>query len=58
MLPGVSGVDLAREARASGLNLPILMLTARGEEEDKLRGLDFGVDDYVVKPFSPREVGP
>lgn len=56
MLPGVSGVDLAREARASGLNLPILMLTARGEEEDKLRGLDFGVDDYVVKPFSPREV--
>ncbi|GAA5441490.1 response regulator transcription factor [Deinococcus caeni] len=56
MLPGVSGVDLAREARASGLNLPILMLTARGEEEDKLRGLDGGVDDYVVKPFSPREV--
>lgn len=56
MLPGVSGVDLAREARASGFNLPILMLTARGEEEDKLRGLDFGVDDYVVKPFSPREV--
>lgn len=56
MLPGVSGVDLAREARAGGLNLPILMLTARGEEEDKLRGLDFGVDDYVVKPFSPREV--
>lgn len=56
MLPGVSGVDLAREARASGLTLPILMLTARGEEEDKLRGLDFGVDDYVVKPFSPREV--
>jgi len=56
MLPGVSGVDLAREARASGLTLPLLMLTARGEEEDKLRGLDFGVDDYVVKPFSPREV--
>ncbi|MFC3862385.1 winged helix-turn-helix domain-containing protein [Deinococcus antarcticus] len=56
MLPGVSGVDLAREARAAGLTLPILMLTARGEEEDKLHGLDFGVDDYVVKPFSPREV--
>ena len=56
MLPGVSGVDLARETRASGLTLPILMLTARGEEEDKLRGLDVGVDDYVVKPFSPREV--
>lgn len=56
MLPGVSGLDLAREARAARLDLPILMLTARGEEEDKLRGLDTGLDDYVVKPFSPREV--
>ncbi len=56
MLPGVSGLDLAREARALGLELPLLMLTARGEEEDKLRGLDLGVDDYVVKPFRPREV--
>ena len=56
MLPGVSGLDLAREARGAGLDLPLLMLTARGEEEDKLRGLDLGVDDYVVKPFSPREV--
>lgn len=56
MLPGVGGLDLAREARALGLDLPLLMLTARGEEEDKLRGLDLGVDDYVVKPFSPREV--
>lgn len=56
MLPGVSGLDLAREARSQGLALPLLMLTARGEEEDKLRGLDLGVDDYVVKPFSPREV--
>lgn len=56
MLPVTSGLDLAREARAAGLDLPILMLTARGEEEDKLRGLDTGLDDYVVKPFSPREV--
>ncbi|GGO33234.1 winged helix-turn-helix domain-containing protein [Deinococcus humi] len=56
MLPGVSGLDLAREARTAGLELPLLMLTARGEEEDKLRSLDLGVDDYVVKPFSPREV--
>jgi two-component system alkaline phosphatase synthesis response regulator PhoP len=56
MLPGQSGPELAREARRAGLELPILMLTARGEEEDKLRGLDLGVDDYVVKPFSPREV--
>ncbi|AZI44015.1 DNA-binding response regulator [Deinococcus psychrotolerans] len=56
MLPGVSGLELAREARSAGLDLPLLMLTARGEEEDKLRSLDLGVDDYVVKPFSPREV--
>lgn len=56
MLPGVSSLDLARETRTAGLELPLLMLTARGEEEDKLRGLDLGVDDYVVKPFSPREV--
>lgn len=56
MLPGVSGLDLAREARRANLDLPLLMLTARGEEEDKLRGLDLGIDDYVVKPFSPREV--
>lgn len=56
MLPGVSGLELTREARRTGLDLPLLMLTARGEEEDKLRGLDLGIDDYVVKPFSPREV--
>lgn len=56
MLPGVSGLDLTRELRGAGAELPVLMLTARGEEEDKLRGLDLGVDDYVVKPFSPREV--
>lgn len=56
MLPGASGLALAEEARAAGLGLPILMLTARGEEEDKLRGLGAGVDDYVVKPFGPREV--
>lgn len=56
MLPGLSGLEIAAEARARGLELPILMLSARSEEEDKLRGLDIGVDDYVVKPFSPREV--
>ena len=43
MLPGVSGLELAREARAANLELPLLMLTARGEEEDKLRGLETGV---------------
>ncbi|BBN97087.1 two component transcriptional regulator, winged helix family [Deinococcus grandis] len=56
MLPGMTGVQLARGARAAGLSLPILMLTGRGEEDDKLLGLDGGVDDYVIKPFSPREV--
>jgi DNA-binding response OmpR family regulator len=56
MLPGRSGLDLARAARAAGLTLPILMLTGRGEEADKLHGLDSGMDDYVVKPFSPCEV--
>ncbi|WP_082505583.1 response regulator transcription factor [Deinococcus sp. Leaf326] len=56
MLPGMTGVQLARGARAAGMSLPLLMLTGRGEEDDKLLGLDGGVDDYVVKPFSPREV--
>lgn len=56
MLPGMTGVQLARGARAAGMSLPMLMLTGRGEENDKLLGLDGGVDDYVVKPFSPREV--
>lgn len=56
MLPGLSGPQLTREVRAAGLTVPILMLTARAEEDDLLRGLDDGVDDYVVKPFSPREV--
>ena len=56
MLPGLSGLEIAREARSRGLELPMLMLSARSEEDDKLRGLDIGIDDYVVKPFSPREV--
>ena len=58
MLPGMSGVDLARRLRMDEhtQRLPIIMLTARGEESDKLRSFDAGVDDYVVKPFSPREL--
>ena len=56
MLPGQSGVDLTRRARAIYPNLPLLLLTARGDEEDRVRGLKSGADDYVVKPFSPREV--
>jgi two-component system phosphate regulon response regulator PhoB len=58
MLPGVSGIELCRRlrARAEFKVMPILMLTARGEEADKLRGLSVGADDYVVKPFSTAEL--
>lgn len=58
MLPGASGVDLARRLRGESRTkeLPIIMLTARGEEEDKLRGLETGADDYITKPFSVREL--
>jgi two-component system phosphate regulon response regulator PhoB len=58
MLPGLSGVDLARRLRRDRLfrDVPIIMLTARGEEEDRIRGLDVGADDYLTKPFSPREL--
>ncbi|MHB1587767.1 MAG: phosphate regulon transcriptional regulator PhoB [Acidiferrobacteraceae bacterium] len=58
MLPGISGADYARQLRREPLtrHLPIIMLTARTAEEDKIRGLDSGVDDYVTKPFSPREL--
>ena len=54
-LPGMDGLDVAREVRREG-NTPIIMLTARSEEADKLIGLELGADDYVTKPFSPREV--
>ena len=58
MLPGMSGLDLARRLRREDLtrDVPIIMLTARGEETDRVGGLEAGVDDYVVKPFSPREL--
>jgi len=58
MLPGTSGIDLARRWRRedSTRDVPIIMLTARGEESDRVSGLDSGVDDYVVKPFSAREL--
>jgi two-component system phosphate regulon response regulator PhoB len=58
MLPGMSGLELARRLRKEGLTreIPIIMLTARGEENDRVNGLDAGVDDYVVKPFSAREL--
>ena len=58
MLPGKSGVQFAKELRANELTrgLPILMLTAKSEEADKVMGLDSGADDYVTKPFSPKEL--
>lgn len=58
MLPGISGVEYARRLRREKLtqSLPIIMLTARTEEEDKVRGLDSGADDYITKPFSTREL--
>ena len=53
-LPGIDGFEVLRRARTNGRHLPILMLTVRGEEEDLVRGLDLGADDYLTKPFSPR----
>ncbi len=58
MLPGISGVDYARRLRRERLtqNIPIIMLTARADEEDKVRALGTGADDFMTKPFSPREL--
>ena len=58
MLPGISGIDFARRLKKEELTreLPIIMLTARAEEEDKVQGLESGADDYITKPFSPREL--
>jgi DNA-binding response OmpR family regulator len=56
MLPGIDGLEVCRRLRAARADLPVLMLTARGEEEDRVLGLQIGADDYVVKPFSPREL--
>ena len=58
MLPGASGIDIAKRLRADKRtkSIPIIMLTARTEEQDKLLGLEIGADDYVTKPFSPREL--
>jgi len=56
MLPKLSGYEICRKLRAEGSRVPILMLTARGEEADRILGLDIGADDYVSKPFSVREL--
>jgi len=58
MLPGRSGLELARQLKQSTATcaIPIIMVSARGEEEDRIKGLDTGADDYITKPFSPREL--
>ncbi len=58
MLPGMNGIDLARRLKREDATkeLPLIMLTARGEEDDRIRGLEVGADDYIAKPFSPREL--
>ena len=56
MLPKVNGYEICRQARARQLQLPIIMLTAKGQEDDIIRGLELGADDYVTKPFSIREL--
>jgi DNA-binding response OmpR family regulator len=56
MLPNMSGLEICKKLRAEGFSAPILMLTARGDESDRVLGLDLGADDYVTKPFSIREL--
>jgi len=56
MLPKQDGLSVLREIRQEGIKTPVLMLTARGETEDKIKGLDMGADDYLAKPFSPEEL--
>jgi len=55
MMPKLNGLDVCKEVRKTS-NMPIIMLTAKGEEIDRILGLELGADDYIVKPFSPREV--
>jgi two-component system response regulator CpxR len=56
MLPGLSGFDVLKQLRESGAKTPVLMLTARGDDVDRIVGLDLGADDYLPKPFNPREL--
>jgi two-component system response regulator CpxR len=56
MLPGLSGFDVLKQLRESGSKTPVLMLTARGDDVDRIIGLDLGADDYLPKPFNPREL--
>jgi two-component system alkaline phosphatase synthesis response regulator PhoP len=56
MMPGLSGWDVCRQLRARGLDTPVIMLTARGAEVDRVQGLELGADDYITKPFGVREL--
>lgn len=56
MLPNISGFDICKTVRSNNIDTPIIMLTAKGEEIDKVLGLEFGADDYITKPFSVREL--
>ena len=58
MLPGKSGIEFTRDLKSDSMHadIPVIMLTARGEEDDKIRGLECGAEDYITKPFSPREL--
>lgn len=56
MLPNISGFDICKQARAQGIQTPIILLTAKGEEIDKVLGLELGADDYITKPFGLREL--
>src|SRR5699024_11625235 len=56
MLPGMDGMDVCKTLRQEKVNTPILMLTAKDDEFDKILGLELGADDYLTKPFSPRDV--
>src|SRR5690606_20676506 len=56
MLPKMDGIEVCKVLRQRNINTPIIMLTAKGEETDKVLGLEIGADDYMTKPFSPREV--
>jgi DNA-binding response OmpR family regulator len=56
MLPGISGFDICKTVRKEGVNTPVILLTAKGEEIDKVLGLELGADDYITKPFSLREL--
>ena len=56
MMPGISGIELAKILRGKASRIPILMLTARGESRDRIEGLESGVDDYLTKPYEPREL--